>query len=143
MERNGLMCFWFQKLLLVGFLLGSVGCGGGAGDGPPRYRVHGKVTYKGQPLAKGTITFGAMDANKGTPDAASINNGSYTIERGLAAGDYVVVVEEVSPSLREADKAKSALPKSTIPAKYAAAKTSDLKFTVKSSSNTADFDLKE
>lgn len=137
------MDFRVQKMLLLGCLLGLVGCGGGAGDGPPRYRVHGKVTYKGQPVAKGTITFGAMDAKTGTPDAASINNGSYTVERGLAAGDYVVVVEEVSPSLREADKAKSALPKSTIPTKYAVAKTSDLKFTVKTSSNTADFDLKD
>jgi hypothetical protein len=130
-------------MLLVGWLFGLVGCGGGAGHGPPRYPVHGKVTFKGQPLAKGTITFGAADAKKGTPDAASINNGSYEIDRGLAAGDYAVVVEEVSPSLREADKAKSALPKSKIPEKYAAAKTSDLKFTVKSGSNTADFDLKD
>lgn len=131
-----------MKYPLAICLIVLCGCGGGVG-GPPRHPVAGKVSYKGQPVASGTITFGAQDAKQGTPAAAVIKSGAYQIDGGLATGDYTVLVQYVSPSLREADAAKKAPEKSPIPEKYATAKTSDLKFTVKSGSNQADFELKD
>ena len=43
---------------------------------PKRYRVHGKVTYKGQPVRFGTINF---RANDGTTGGGQVVDGRYDI----------------------------------------------------------------
>lgn len=63
---------------LTGFLAFSLllaGCGGS--DGPPTFRVSGKVTLDGQPVNKGQITF--KDAAGQTKSmAAEVQNGAYS-----------------------------------------------------------------
>jgi hypothetical protein len=127
---------------IVGLLLIASGCGGA--DGPKRNPVNGAVKFKGEPVASGTITFGPSDA-KGTAESATIANGAYKIERGLAAGDYVITVEGYKESPREADSKKggAAPDNSGLPKKYATAKTTDLKATIADGPQVKDFDLKD
>ena len=60
-------------LLSLSLLL--TGCGGS--DGPPTYRVSGKVTLDGQPITKGQITFKDA-AGQSKSMAADIQNGTYS-----------------------------------------------------------------
>ena len=45
-------------------LLGFVGCGN---SGPEVARVYGKVTYNGEPVTKGNISFSPVDPTTGSP----------------------------------------------------------------------------
>ncbi len=70
-------------------LLCLTGCGGGTG-----YQVSGKVTYKGQPVPKGYITFApdGSKGNKGPGGLAMIVNGDYRTEagKGVVGGAYQI-----------------------------------------------------
>jgi hypothetical protein len=69
-------------------LLGLAGCG----DGPARSVVTGRVTYKGQPVAKGQIRF----LIAGQPTAmGQIENGAYRIDHlgGVPVGSGKVEIE--------------------------------------------------
>ena len=135
-------------LCLTCLSLMLVGCGGGgASGGPKRHPVSGSVTYSGKPVVSGTITFGPTDAAKGTPDTATIGkDGSFQLERGLAAGDYTVLITSYKRPIADIpppEMAKLGDSNWAIPKKYTDVKTSDLKFTVKAQSNTAKFELKD
>jgi len=99
------MTMWFKRqqwkglalgLALLGTLLG--GCGGG--DEGRVVPAGGKVTYKGEPIAKGTVVF---TPDKGRPATGAIENGSFILSTyaegdGALPGKYkvgVVVTEEV------------------------------------------------
>jgi hypothetical protein len=57
------------------------GCSGVSG--PPRTNVSGNVTYKGAPVAQGTITFmPAGSAPDAAPGSAAIKDGSYDTRQG-------------------------------------------------------------
>src|SRR5687768_11347111 len=81
------------KRLLILALLAAGGCG--SSDSRARYTVTGKVTYQGQSVEEGTITFE-------NPSAGQVNSsplgsgGSYSLD--VPAGDYKV---SVSPPLVE------------------------------------------
>src|SRR5688572_17298853 len=71
--------------------LATAGCGE---SGPPVGRVSGKVTYQGQPVTEGTVSF-YSDAAGYAAEAQLGNEGSYRIETedgGLHVGDYVVSI---------------------------------------------------
>ena len=76
----------------------SAGCGD---DGyGRRYPVSGKVTYKGQPLKQGTITFTPADANTGRTASGHIVDGAYALttvdnEDGALPGPYQVAIASV------------------------------------------------
>jgi len=73
----------------VTLLLALTGCGR---DGPAREVVTGKVTYKNQPVAKGSIRFLIADR----PSAAGeIENGTYRIDHhgGVPVGSGKVEIE--------------------------------------------------
>jgi hypothetical protein len=75
-------------------LVVAAGLLAGCGDSAERrYAVSGTVTYKGQPIANGLISFmpRGTDASAG---GSAIVNGKYTIPSsvGLLAGEYDVVV---------------------------------------------------
>lgn len=58
----------------------TLGCGP---TGPPRYDVHGSVTFDGQPVPAGTILFVPVPPNTGPGGSASIADGRYdTAENG-------------------------------------------------------------
>jgi hypothetical protein len=117
------------------------GCGGGGVDG--RYGLTGKVTLKGQPLAKGTIEFSAGQGG-GPLTGGTIENGQYSIpaESGLKPGTYTVRIS----SVEEAGGAAPAAPgpesatqvgKELIPAEFNTNSTKTIE--VKTSGNSFDF----
>ncbi|MDX1946058.1 MAG: hypothetical protein SFU86_11730 [Pirellulaceae bacterium] len=67
-----------------------------AGSGPTRYPVSGNVTFDGQPVPKGFITFepDADAGNSGPGGGAPIENGRYStgLEAGVVGGAYTVKI---------------------------------------------------
>lgn len=135
------------------------GCGGDGRN--KRYKVSGKVTYKGQPLANGTIQFYPEKASADNPGASGvITDGYYTLSATGAEGDgaypgaYLVAIESRKTDMTDAMKKASggsarqddiakAYAKSILltPKKYSITDTSGLKANVETRSNTFDFEL--
>lgn len=147
---------------LLVFLV-SLGCGSGA-DMPPMAPVKGKVTLYGKPHKKGIVTY---EPQGGGPSGSSLTdeNGDYEIWtsgfKGAVIGNHTVRVTTVveastapPPSEMSSDDPNYAAQalggpaaykqseknKEPVPAKYN--KNSELKFEVKSGSNTNNLDLK-
>lgn len=78
-------CGWVLVLAVAG------GCGGTSG--PVRHEITGRVTYKGEPVEEGIISFEPMDG-QGSKDGATIINGDYRIpkDKGLFTGKYRVSI---------------------------------------------------
>src|SRR5438270_10062031 len=86
---NRFRCFaWLLCGVLVLPLAG--GCGS---KGPVRHEITGKVTYKGQPVEEGIISFEPLDG-QGSKDGDTILNGNYRIpkDKGLFVGKYKVTI---------------------------------------------------
>jgi hypothetical protein len=79
-----------RALLAVALTLVVLGCEGSNG----RIPIRGTVTYKGTPLAHGTITFSPKDSAKGMIEGAPITDGKYALpaDKGLLPGSYHVAV---------------------------------------------------
>jgi hypothetical protein len=128
-----------RGLALAGLAgLTTLGCTPDSG----RYTVSGKVSFQGQPVEEGTITF--EDPAAGQVNSAPLTSGgAYTLE--LPAGDFRV---SVSPPLVETkagpDSPGDLVPKkvANIPKKYWVQETSGLAAKVETSARQFDFDLK-
>ena len=75
-------------------LLGlAVGCGDNS-EGPPRVQVWGTVTYAGQPVSKGFVTFSpdASQGNNGPGSGAAIVDGQFVTPagKGVVGGPHVI-----------------------------------------------------
>ncbi len=150
------------SLLVVGFAVTFVGCGGDAG--PPLAPVKGKVTLYGKPYTKGIVTF---SPEGGGPSATSRTdeNGDYELwsagKKGAAIGKHKVSVTTIleqptttAPSDMKSDDPNYAAQALGGPASYKAAKTvkepipekynknTELKFEVNSGSNEIIIELK-
>jgi hypothetical protein len=142
---NGRLC-----LLVLGSLV-AVGCGGGASDKPKVAAVSGTVTYKGAPVEGATVSFwkeGAPRAGTGQTDAkGNFQLTTFDPNDGAVIGNHTatVVKSAAASTMSAADMAggtmKAAEVKDPLPAKYADAKTSPLKFEVKSGPNTVKLEL--
>jgi hypothetical protein len=141
-------------------LLGSwiiAGCGDD--DLGPRYRVSGRVTRKGEPIKRGTVTFTPVQAANGRAASGEIQpDGSYSLMTkdpgdGALAGDYRVIVSLVDiddsklgrtpggmPILNEPKKVKVV---NLVSPKFSDPGQTVLKYTVESRSNSYDVDLTE
>jgi hypothetical protein len=138
-----------------------IGCGGDPSK-PKLGRVSGKVTYNGQPVPKGVVSFvpsGGPGAQTGQSATGEIGpDGSYTLttfDRGDGAvlGEHTVLVlaREDDPAIQgkgmpipdSKGQLKIKPPKSLVPEKYATAEKSPLRFTVKEGSNVYDIELKD
>jgi hypothetical protein len=126
------------SLALVSIL--SAGCG--SGDTLARYRVTGKVTYRGQPVEQGEITF--EDPAAGQVNSSPLGSGgSYALE--LPAGEFRV---SVAPPLIETkgtgdsppDKVPDPAVKN-IPKKYWRQESSGLTAQVAKDKRTFEFEL--
>ncbi len=142
-------------------------CGGGDENFGKRYAVSGTVTYNGQPLEKGSISF---VPEKGTSASGAINKGSYALstggeQDGALPGKYrvTIVAKEDIEALAKAEFAKTskrpeseiiAVPrsimssaaakaKSLIPTGYGDLRTSPFTAEVKEQSNTIAFALSD
>ena len=76
------------EFLILGVMVSLVGCSGG--DGIERVDVTGTVTYQGQPVQEGTITFDPQ--GKGPVAGAQITGGTYqaTGRGAVPVGNYLV-----------------------------------------------------
>ncbi len=123
-----------------------LGCGGSAkSNREPVFKIRGKVTYKGQPVADADVTFTCEEKNRGafgkTNARGEFQLSTFRPNDGAVAGKHVVTVVKVEATeatkeapLESAEYNPDAVakpvsnkgPKNTIPAKYGNAKTSDL-----------------
>lgn len=136
-----------------------VGCGTDASR-PKLGRVSGKVTYNGQPVTKGIVSFvprGGPGAETGQSATGEIgSDGSYTLTTfengdGAVLGEHTVLVmaREEDPAIKghgmPIPNAKGKITikpaKSLVPEKYATAANSPLRYTVKEGSNPYDIEL--
>lgn len=113
----------------------AVGCGE---THDPTYPVTGKVTFNGEPLTTGTVTFTPETGPSATGEIRP--DGTYSLitppeREGALPGSY-----QVSISAVEVDAEGLATP--LIPSKYSTGQTSGLTATVQADQeNKADFDL--
>jgi hypothetical protein len=138
------------------------------GFGRQRYSVQGTVTYKGEKLAKGQISFVPVpEAQGGQAATGQIEDGYYSLSTltpgdGALPGKYKVTVvakeldvEKVQTAIRAIGMPPGAAPpqplvakvlneaKSKIPTRYNLPTTTDLIADVEARSNTKDFELKD
>jgi hypothetical protein len=99
MNRRNVCCLVLTSVAIAA----EIGCGDSSGL-PRRYAVSGTVTYKGEPLVKGTISFVPVDAN-GRAAGGTISKGQYSLttqdaDDGALPGKYKVAVvsNETDPS---------------------------------------------
>lgn len=140
--------FGLSLLVALAAGLGLNGCGGGS-EVKGLTPVSGTVTYKGQPLTSGVVTFVPKEVKGGDKASCSGNidaTGHYEIMTGInapgvAPGEYQIRIEswETPPSMGE--KGAMNPGKSAIPVKYSAARASGLTATVEGSSKTVDLKL--
>ena len=140
-------------VLIFGVLLATLGCGGSQG------KVSGTVTYKGQPLKGGKVSFvtSAGDKKAAVADCEIDESGKYSVSR-LPPGEYKICVETESfkPNEQQLMMAKTR-PKDAkggvdiearakrytpIPAEYGNPDTTPEKIQVKSGSQTRDIEIK-
>ena len=133
---------WALGYLAV-LLLFTAGCGERVKLG----RVSGKITYKGQPVPTGTITF--LPTSTGPPASAGIRpDGTYTLETvdigtGAVVGKHTVMITALQDSPAVGAEERTPLPPPIIPVKYGNTSTSGLTADVQEGDNTIDFDLKD
>src|SRR4051812_47562957 len=89
----------WMKLVCFAVLASVSGCGADDGIGQ-RYSVRGKVTYKGEPVTKGTVGFVPMDSSGRAAIGEIQPDGSYTLTTlipldGALPGKYRVSVSAV------------------------------------------------
>jgi hypothetical protein len=142
-------------LVVLGLAIAS-GCGEDEGIGR-RYPVSGKVTYKGEPVPKGTVSFTPADSKIGRHAGGDIQpDGSYRLTTltpgdGALPGKYLVSVaaQEVDTSatknavggMYRVDIVAKAPRKYLVSRKYADPNQSGLTAEVKAETNTFDFHL--
>jgi len=154
--------------LAVAGILSILGC---SDDGlGKRYAVTGKVTYKGQPVKRGSVIFNPEKEEGRGASSDIAEDGTYSLTTqtpgdGAFPGTYKVTivsksvdmekVEAASKKLAEKAGVKATMPdpamlarqsrvtKSEIPAKYASQDRSGLTREVKAESNTFDFALED
>jgi hypothetical protein len=148
-------------LVLIVSAASLLGCGGDLGK-PKLGRVSGKVTYNGQPVTKGVVSFvpssgpGAATGQTATGEVGQ--DGSYTLTTfdtgdGAVLGEHTVVViaREEDPAIQghgmpipdSTGKLKTKAPKYLVPETYATVTKSPLRYTVKEGSQTHDIELKD
>jgi hypothetical protein len=128
-----------QLLAIAGLL--SLVSPAGCSRGPTLATVTGTVTYKGQPLKEGTITFVPADGRSATGkivDGKITEVSCFETNDGVPVGSHKVLIQSIQTG---ADMYAPA--KSLIPDKYGSLEKSDLRADIKAGeTNTVSFDLK-
>jgi hypothetical protein len=117
----------------------------GCSSGPVKGEVFGKVTFKGQPVKEGTVTF--LNTKDGGAAEAAINaDGTYLVQGGAVVGEYDKVEIKPLMEMKDTDPGKTPpskveKPAPNIPAKYRMQGTTPFKATVKSGKNEFNFEM--
>jgi hypothetical protein len=156
-----IVCALTSSMFAVALALAS-GCGSDDSGLGRRYSVSGKVTYKGEPVPKGSLTFEPLSPG-GRHATGTIENGSYKLTTtgeggdGALPGEYKVIIISTTVDMTELAKKSGGMVhqgdkdfqkivkegKDLIPKKYSRSETSDLKVKVEEKSQTIDLDLKD
>ncbi|MBI1346484.1 hypothetical protein GC163_09360 [bacterium] len=128
----------------------TIGCGGKAYDGAKRFPLSGKVTFDGEPVDGGTISFNPATENatdKQRPSGGVITAGEYSIPegQGVNAGTYQVEIRWSRPTGKQFKDTQDTgemidETKQVVPAKYNT--VTELRAEVGTGSTTFDYDLK-
>jgi hypothetical protein len=117
--------------------------------------VSGRITYKGKPVAKASVSFTPVEGAGRAGSGLTNSSGYYTLgtmsaNDGAAPGKYRVAIIARGPDRPpKAGETGSGMPGEMmpgdpiIPQKYFAPDSSGLSFEVKRGSNRADFELKD
>jgi hypothetical protein len=123
-----------------------VGCGSGEEPNPATVPVQGKVTYQGQPVPKGTITFQPAG---GRPAVGEIQpDGTYHLstfgekDGAIPGAHKVMILANTGDPTKMPSSPGYVVPKDLVPKKYARTETSELEVTVSKDKTSYDFDLK-
>jgi len=130
----------------VGLLLGATsGCNESL-ERPQTFPVGGKVTYKGQPVPKGTITFQPGEGQAAVGEIQA--DGSYRLTTfvpgdGALPGHHrvVIVANTADPNKMPGSTPGWTPPKDIVPKKYNTVATSGLEATVSKDQPNIDFNL--
>lgn len=132
-------------LVCLGLSAALSGCGNSKYSGERRYPLEGEVTFEGQPIDLGSITF-TPEGDKGRISGGVINDGKYAVpeENGANAGTYRVKISWLKRTGRKLkdvesgemyDERREAIPDSVH-------KDSELTVEVPLPDNRRDFKLK-
>jgi hypothetical protein len=92
-NKNHYLILPFIVAVLVALPM-ITGCGA---KGPRRYAVAGTITFRGQPVPFGYISFepNSSKANKGPASGATIENGHFQLDssKGVLGGHYIIAVD--------------------------------------------------
>jgi hypothetical protein len=146
LTRNASMHNCSRTLLVLAVVLAAAGCGEPNPLG--RRPVYGVVTFQGQPVDYGAITFLPADPQTGISSGAMIESGKYSIKLadGLPPGNYLVMVS--SPDRSQVEKVEGppgderTLAKERIPLKYNLQTTLKLDVPKGRGRHEANFELK-
>jgi hypothetical protein len=150
--------------LSVSAMVVVLGCSGDDSGLGRRYKVTGKVTYKGEPVAHGTVNFlpSKPPPPEGRAATGDLKDGYYSLvttgnDDGALPGEYKVAIvaldvdlaaaaapKEQGGMIHQGDPAHQKAQKNAkklIPTKYTSGETSGLTATVGTSSNKFDFEL--
>ena len=124
----------------------SCGCGEKS-DRPATLPVQGKVTYKGVPISKGTITFQPDSGQPATGEFQSDGTyrlSTFTKDDGALPGHHqvMIIANDADPTLMPGSSPGYKPPKELVPTKYSKLETSGLAADVAKDKPTFDFDLK-
>lgn len=131
---------------MVALLVGPIsGCAEPI-EHPKTFPVAGKVTYKGQPVPKGTITFQSDQGQAAVGDIQP--DGTYRLSTfgqgdGAVAGHHriFVIANTADPTKIPGSTPGWTPPKDLVPKKYNKPETSDLETTVAEDKKEYNFDL--
>jgi hypothetical protein len=128
-----------SRAMLAGLvLLAAAGCD----RGPETGSVRGQVTFKGQPVKEGLVTF--LNPTEGGAAEANINSdGTYAVAGGVVVGEYVVEIKPLV-EIKDTDPGKSPpapveKPAPDIPKKYRQQGLTPLRASIKPGENVVDF----
>lgn len=117
------------------------GCSGGAGTAPTA-KVEGTVTYKGQPLATGTIVFYPANGRSASGEIKAGQIGPMTTFRdgdGVPLGANKITIEAYDKPVADMNTKRTLI----TPKKYGSLTTTDLTADIKAGTNKVTFELKD
>lgn len=135
----------FGIYLVIGVWSLALLSAGGCSSGPAKGDVKGKVTFKGNPVKEGKVTF-LNPAGLGDSEADISSDGTYEVRGGVVVGDYVVeikplvVIVDTDPGKSPPAPVEKKAP--DIPGKYRQQGSTPFKnIAVKAGKNEIDFPM--
>jgi hypothetical protein len=82
-----------RRVAVIALVLGWTGCGNPSSNQPAGQKIWGKVTFDGQPVAKGTISFEPEDPGQSPSGAQFQSDGRYEVN--VPPGRYKINIGKI------------------------------------------------